>query len=77
MMIRSQLRQIARHGDRVSLGLLPTTRHFSASRAVAEGQGQDQPSGMLFCGIFFSPVHLVQTVRREAHHHGMPLCSYN
>lgn len=48
-MIRSQLRQIVRHGERVPLGVLPATRHFSVSRVAAEGegQGQGQPSGML------------------------------
>ncbi|KAJ5180381.1 hypothetical protein N7492_003591 [Penicillium capsulatum] len=44
MMIRPQWRQIARHGDSVRLGFLPSSRHFSISRAAAEGQGQNQPS---------------------------------
>ncbi|KAJ5166538.1 uncharacterized protein N7482_005319 [Penicillium canariense] len=45
-MIRSQLSQLLRHGDRACLGLSTPIRHFSVSYAAAS-EGQSPPSGML------------------------------
>ena len=55
-MFRPQLRQISRHGERVRLNLLSSSRQFSVTPAVAaEGQGQGQPSGMsLYVDFIFS-----------------------
>lgn len=46
-MIRSQLRQIAQHGDRAWMGMAKSARHFSASHAAA-AEGQKPPSGMQY-----------------------------
>lgn len=46
-MIRSQLRQLARQGDRAWVGMNMPVRHFSASYAAAS-EDQSPPSGMRY-----------------------------
>jgi hypothetical protein len=44
-MIRSQLRQLAQHGDRAWMGMTMPVRQFSASSAAAS-EGPSPPAGM-------------------------------
>lgn len=49
-MIRSQLRQIAQHGDRAWMGMAMPIRHFSAAHTAA-AEGQSSPSGMRYTSL--------------------------
>jgi hypothetical protein len=56
-MIRSQLRQLAQHGDRAWTGLTMPVRHFSASSAAAS-EGPSPPAGMRYTQFPLTPAPL-------------------
>ena len=51
-MIRSQLRQIVQHGDRVWVGMNMPIRHFSVSSVAAAEGPTNPPPGMRAASFF-------------------------